>query len=152
MVKFIMKQISSNALGSCILKGEIDMGKLEWTRPATVVQKFETNEYVGACVKGTIQCSYPGRSKWEWDDGTSTYTEPNKAEHGLCGNDSEVFFNDSDGKGYEAGDPTRLISISGTYTQTGTYYNIKYRSSNDKWKTSYTHNGKLFISEVSGHS
>lgn len=31
-----------------------------WEAPRTVVQGFEPNEYVAACVTGTIQCAIPG--------------------------------------------------------------------------------------------
>ena len=43
--------------------------KKEWIEPEILVQEFTANEYVAACVTGTIQCVYPGTSKEKGDNG-----------------------------------------------------------------------------------
>ena len=48
------------------------MMKKNWEMPRTVVQRFEPNEYVAACVTGTIQCAIPGQSETECDGASPT--------------------------------------------------------------------------------
>lgn len=51
------------------------MEKMKWTRPEVTGEMFEANEYVAACITGTIQCMYPGTSPTDQDDGTKTYID-----------------------------------------------------------------------------
>ena len=48
-------------------QGRLIAVKKIWEAPRTVVQGFEPNEYVAACVTGTIQCAIPGRSEYICD-------------------------------------------------------------------------------------
>lgn len=48
--------------------------KKEYVTPTMVGERFSADEYVAACVTGTIQCVYPGDSPNAQDDGTVTVT------------------------------------------------------------------------------
>lgn len=63
--------------------------------------KYKANEYVSACVVGTIQCKLPGKSSSGYDDGIDTYEDSDGMWHGLCGNNASITFNGDTGSGYE---------------------------------------------------
>ena len=44
----------------------------KWVRPSVYEEKFSVNEAVSACIEGTIQCYYPGKSPYVGNDGTDT--------------------------------------------------------------------------------
>ena len=85
------------------------MEKMKWTRPEVTGEMFEANEYVAACITGTIQCMYPGNGfsngKEQYDDyngqQSGWYTEPSGKQHGICGNNATISFNEKTGSGYE---------------------------------------------------
>ena len=144
--------------------------KKNWERPRTVVQRFEPNEYVAACVTGTIQCAIPGDSAYRVNDGTnarnnsSWISEPwnwkwsgahldaDGYDHGICGEATSITFSDVDGSGsgYEMNhgvlDHTRPIyNISGYNLAEGTY-NVTWQSHNTT--TEYNHYGTLTITNI----
>lgn len=49
--------------------------KKEYVTPTMVGERFSADEYVAACVTGTIQCAYPGASPNAQDDGTATFKD-----------------------------------------------------------------------------
>lgn len=44
--------------------------KKEYVTPTMVGERFSADEYVAACVTGTIQCVYPGTATAKGDNGT----------------------------------------------------------------------------------
>lgn len=148
--------------------------KKNWEMPRTVVQKFEPNEYVAACVTGTIQCAIPGRSAYDIGDGTSSTNfnymvyysafqlglwdsngpviSADGQDHGICGEATSITFSDVDGSGsgYEMNhgvlDYSRPISnISGYSLKEGTY-NVVWNSTNGY--SNYNHYGTLTITNI----
>ncbi len=86
------------------------MEKMKWTRPEVTGELFEANEYVAACITGTIQCAYPGDGKTNgqtniFDDYNGNesgwYRDKKGMLHGLCGNNAEISFNGDTGSGFE---------------------------------------------------
>ena len=43
-----------------------------YVKPMMESEVFTPNEYVAACVTGTIQCAIPGRSPYRVNDGTDS--------------------------------------------------------------------------------
>ena len=136
--------------------------KRKWERPQTMVQKFEANEYVAACVTGTIQCAYPGNEKtngWttEFDDyngrESGWYTDEYGLQHGVCGNSAPISFNSGDGTGFEyvndRPDYSRVITgITGYKLEPGTYYGVTWTSQDLPDQTVYHHVGRLIITNI----
>lgn len=133
-----------------------------WEAPRTVVQGFEPNEYVAACVTGTIQCAIPGRSEYICDGSSPirnfNYDMPwggkivhgEGLDHGICGDAAPITFNGSTGSGYEVNhgvvDRNRPIyNIEGYQLQEGTYDVIWNSNSGGP---EYTHYGKLTITNI----
>ena len=90
--------------------------KLNWIEPSIKIENFQPDEYVAACVTGTIQCAYPGngsRFPWENTNGRTDifddyngresgwYTDGYGMQHGVCGNDATISFNGNTGSGFE---------------------------------------------------
>lgn len=136
--------------------------KKRWETPRTMVQKFEPNEYVAACVTGTIQCAVPGNDPYECDGASPTrffdYTANwygnsicgDGLNHGVCGNSAPITFNGSTGSGYEVNhgsiDRNRPIyNIEGYQLAEGTY-NVTWNSNSGG--PQYTHYGVLTISNI----
>lgn len=144
------------------------MMKKNWEMPKTVVQRFEPNEYVAACVTGTIQCAYPGDPKYygpgrssvgrtnvfdDWNGRESGwYTDQDGMQHGVCGNNATISFNGNTGTGFEYvnGRPDHnrpIYDISGYQLEEGTYYNVTW-TSNDSGSPEYHHIGRLIITNI----
>ena len=135
--------------------------KRKWERPQTMVQKFEANEYVAACVTGTIQCAYPGNGQtngqMEYNDycGTSEgwWTEPGTGlQHGVCGYDATINFDSETATGYEVenGKPntSRVIwGIEGYDLEEGTY-TVTWLSRHNPDPNIYHHKGRLIITNI----
>ena len=136
--------------------------KRKWERPQAMVQKFEANEYVAACVTGTIQCAYPGdgngsNGKMVYDDycGTSDgwWTDRFGLEHGVCGNDAPISFDSGDGTGFEyvndRPDYSRVITgITGYKLKPDIYYDVTWTSQDLPDQTVYHHVGRLIITNI----
>lgn len=125
--------------------------KKEYVTPTMVGERFSADEYVAACVTGTIQCVYPGDSPNAQDDGTKTYIDVAGMWHGSCGEDASISFNDGTGKGYEMRngkiDYNRPIShITGYTLKTGTYTNVSWESTDGAG--TYHHKGRLVITNI----
>lgn len=122
-----------------------------WEEPTILVQKFEANEYVAACVVGKIQCALPGESPTKQDDGTDVYIDKNGLWHGLCGNDAAISF-DSDTKyGYEVDKGViqtnrPIYDVSGYELKEGTYSNVTWKSNDGTYE--YSHTGRLVITSI----
>lgn len=136
--------------------------KKSWEMPKTVVQRFMPNEYVAACVTGTIQCAYPGNGRTNgqtnvFDDynrrPSGYYTDRNGMQHGICGNNATISFNGDTGSGYEYvnGKPDRdrpIYDIEGYELKVDTYYNVEW-TSRDGWRgPEYHHIGRLIITNI----
>lgn len=144
--------------------------KLEWKNPEIMVEKFQANEYVAACVTGTIQCAIPGNSAYAINDGTSSrlnnrnlylpwnwnwsgnHLSADGKEHGICGESTAITFSDSNGSGsgYEMNhgvlDTSRPIyNISG-YSLSQGDYNVTWQSNNGYEE--YNHYGVLKITNI----
>ena len=144
--------------------------KLEWKNPEIMVEKFQANEYVAACVTGTIQCAIPGNSPYAINDGTGSrnnnsnlyqwnrwdwpgaHLPPDGLDHGICGESTSITFSDSDGSGsgFEMNhgvlDRTRPIyNIDGYSLSTGSY-NVTWQSNNGSRQ--YNHYGILTITNI----
>ena len=132
-----------------------------WEEPSVMVQKFVPNEYIAACITGTIQCAYPGNGKTNgrtdvFDDYNGQpngwYTDDYGMQHGICGNNATISFNGDTGSGYEYvnGRPDRnrpIYSISGYQLKEDTYYNVTW-TSNDSGSPEYHHIGRLIITNI----
>ncbi len=137
------------------------MEKLNWVEPEIMVDCFEPNEYVAACVTGTIQCAYPGNGRTNgqtnvFDDYNGRqngwYTDGYGMMHGICGNDATISFNGDTGSGYEYvnGRPARnrpIYNISGYQLKEGTYYDVTWNSKVDN-SDEYNHIGRLKITNI----
>lgn len=141
-----------------------------YVKPMMESEVFTANEYVAACVTGTIQCAIPGKSAYAVNDGTGARTFSksiyNNAfgrwngdipsfdgkDHGICGESTTINFSDSNGtgSGYEMNhgvlDTSRPIyNISGYDLAEGTY-NVTWQSSNGFQE--YNHYGTLNIVNI----
>jgi hypothetical protein len=129
--------------------------KEKWIEPKVLVQKFVANEYVSACVVGTVQCIYPNDPEIydSWHMGQRKYKEERTGyEHGICGNVAYVTFNESTGSGYEANAqgvpyPNRVISIPPCDypVKEGYYLQWTSKDNDDPLKLVYTHYGRLKV-------
>ena len=136
--------------------------KRKWERPQTMVQKFEANEYVAACVTGTIQCAYPGDGRTNgqtdvFDDynglESGWYTDGYGLQHGVCGNSAPISFDSGDGTGFEYvnGKPDRsrvITGIRGYKLEPGTYCDVTWTSQDLPDQTVYHHVGRLIITNI----
>lgn len=137
----------------------------KWVSPKAVEEKFSVNEAVSACIEGTIQCYYPGKSPYEGNDGTDTikiskdFAAQDKwvttgEWHGLCGNDAHISFNSETGSGYEVvngkTDYQKPIKNIKNYTmKEGTYTNVIWNSyDGHNGGGEYHHRGTLTINNI----
>lgn len=130
--------------------------KKEYVTPTMAGERFSADEYVAACITGTIQCRYPGDPN-QYDDWTSgnhkIYTDNEGQEHGICGDDATISFNGSTATGFEfvngkavTGRP--ISEISGYKEAAGTYY-VTWTSEDKVNNTgTYHHKGRLIVSSV----
>ena len=139
----------------------------EYVRPMMMSEAFAPNEYISACVVGTIECAIPGRdpytcdgssptryfnynmSQFEWGWGEPTIGR-DRLEHGICGNSAPISFNGSTGSGYETigGEIQRnrpIYNISGYDLEPGIY---KVTWNSDSGGPMYNHYGELHISYI----
>lgn len=137
------------------------MEKMKWTRPEVTGEMFEANEYVAACITGTIQCMYPGNGssngKEQYDDynglESGWYYDGAGKAHGLCGYDATISFNGETGSGYEFknGQIQRnrpIYDIKG-YQPTVGEYKVTWNSDDgDNHSGTYSHVGRLRISNI----
>lgn len=147
--------------------------KETWTAPRVSVQQFRANEYVSACIVGKVACELPGASSTalEFDSNGHAYYDGNiyhthlghkdDAWHGLCANEADISFNPETGVGsgnetqYNNGSFTavdnRVIKVTGgsyNANELNVWQPISWESSNDNWKSSYSHEGFIKISYV----
>lgn len=127
------------------------MEKMKWTRPEVAGEMFEANEYIAACITGTIQCIYPGKSPNQQDDGTDIYKDQDGMWHGLCGNNATISFNGDTASGFEVSngkvDRNRPIySVSGYSQEVGTYPNVTWDSTDGNGI--YHHKGRLVVTQI----
>lgn len=137
----------------------------DYVRPMMESEAFTANEYIAACVTGTIQCGYPGHDYW-WEntvgkpnifddyfgEGTGWYTDRDGLQHGVCGNNATISFNGDTGTGYEVVngrvDKNRPIyDISGFNLTEGTYTGVTW-TSRDGNSPEYHHVGRLIITNI----
>lgn len=136
-----------------------------WVRPSVYEEKFSVNEAVSACIEGTIQCYYPGKSPYVGNDGTDTIVISKnfaaqdkwvqKGEwHGFCGSNAHISFNSDTGSGYEVVngkiDYLRPIKNIKNYDmKEGTYTNVIWNSYDGHHNESeYHHRGSLVITQI----
>lgn len=139
----------------------------EYVRPMMMSEAFAPNEYISACVVGTIECAIPGRDPYTCDGSSPTryfnynmsqsewgWGEPtigrDRLEHGICGNPAPISFNGSTGSGYETigGEIQRnrpIYNISGYDLEPGIY---KVTWNSDSGGPMYNHYGELHISYI----
>lgn len=137
----------------------------DYVRPMMESEAFTANEYIAACVTGTIQCGYPGHDYW-WEntvgkpnifddyfgEETGWYTDRDGLQHGVCGNNATISFNGDTGTGYEVVngrvDKNRPIyDISGFNLTEGTYTGVTW-TSRDGNSPEYHHVGRLIITNI----
>lgn len=141
--------------------------KRAYETPMAWAEEFAPNEYVSACITGTIQCAYPGNglpAKWGGTNGkTDEFDDYNGQEsgwykdsygmlHGICGNDAKISFNGDTASGYEYvnGKPAAnrpISNIRGYEPKVGTYYNVTWTSQVDNSDV-YHHIGRLVITNI----
>lgn len=133
--------------------------KRVYERPLMTAEQFAANEYVAACITGTIQCMYPGdgytNGREIYDDyngrQSGWYKDSSGMLHGICGNDATISFNGDTASGYEAIDgviqTNRVIyGITGYEQKEGTY-TVTWHSKVDN-SDEYTHKGRLIVTNV----
>ena len=142
----------------------MNTAKKTWVAPKATLEEFTPNEYVSACIVGTIQCAYPGNGKTngrtdEFDDyngqESGYYRDSKGMLHGLCGYDASITFNDATGSGYERDKNGNVLTNRPIYNiknytpAVGTYTNVTWSSDDgDNHSGSYSHIGRLVISYV----
>lgn len=139
--------------------------KKMWDEPSIMVQEFMPNEYVAACVVGTIECAIPGSDRYACDGSSPTrnfdynmswilWSGPrigkDGLDHGICGNAAPISFDGSTGSGYETinGEIQRnrpIYNIEGYDMEPGTY---KVTWNSDSGGPTYNHYGELNISYI----
>lgn len=142
--------------------------KKSWEEPSITVQEFMPNEYVAACVTGTLQCAIPGSSAYVCGDGTSSRNNnnslyqwwnwnwsgpnygPDGNDHGICAEPTSISFASGSGSGFEMNhgvlDTSRPIyNIDGYQLSPGTY-NVRWQSTNGYEE--YNHYGTLTITNI----
>ena len=136
-----------------------------WEEPRIRVQKFMPNEYVAACVTGTIQCAVPGPNPYACDGGRPTRyfdyrmnsnrwdgptISSDGLEHGLCGNTATISFDGDTGSGFEringAIQRNRPIYNIEGYDLAEGYYNVTWQSNDGA--NEYNHYGTLHITNI----
>ncbi len=139
------------------------MEKMKWTRPEVTGELFEANEYVAACITGTIQCAYPGNG--DTNGQTNVFGDYNGKEsgwfrdkngmlHGLCGYDAKISFSENTGSGFEYnGNQIQrnrpIYNIKGYEATVGIYYNVTWSSDDgDNHSGTYSHIGRLVITDI----
>ena len=136
--------------------------KKNWEMPKTMVQKFEPNEYVAACVTGIIQCAYPGNGRSNgrtdrFDDyngqESGWFRAPDGLDHGICGYDAQISFNDDTASGYEAINGItqynrQIFNVQGYELKEGTYYGVTWNSQIRGDQSVYSHVGRLTITNI----
>lgn len=134
--------------------------KKKYVTPTMVGERFSADEYVAACITGTIQCVYPGTSTEKGDNGkyddynqqeSGWYRDASGLLHGVCGNDATITFNDNIGRGFEKINGViqkdrPIYNISGYKKEPGTYLGVKWNSTDGK--NEYTHIGRLEITNI----
>lgn len=135
--------------------------KRTYETPMALAEEFAPNEYVSACVTGTIQCAYPGNGRTNgqtnvFDDyngrQSGWYKDSYDMLHGICGNNATISFNGETGSGYEFvnGRPASnrpIYNIEGYQLEEGTYYNVTWNSKVDN-SNEYHHVGRLIITNI----
>lgn len=135
--------------------------KKTWETPSIMVQQFEANEYVAACITGMIQCVYPGTAKAKGDNGvyddynnkkSGWYTDSYGMTHGICGNNATISFNGETASGFEVvngrTDTSRPIySIKGYGESTG-IYDVTWTSKDTNEGSEYHHKGRLIVKNI----
>lgn len=125
--------------------------KKEYVTPTMVGERFSADEYVAACVTGTIQCAYPGDSPNAQDDGTATFKDSEGKWHGSCGENALISFDSGTGRGYEMRngkiDYNRPIyDITGYKLVPDRYTNVLWTSTDGN--LIYHHKGRLIITNI----
>ncbi len=137
--------------------------KKTWVAPRATLEEFTSNEYVSACIVGTIQCAYPGDGTTNGQ--TNIFDDYNGKEsghyrdfkgmlHGICGYDAKISFNEDTGSGYEyIGNKIQrnrpIYNIKNYTPAVGTYTNVTWNSDDgDNHSGSYSHIGRLTIEYV----
>lgn len=142
----------------------MNTAKKTWVSPKATLEEFTPNEYVSACVTGTIQCVYPGKSWAKGDNGvyddynhqdSGVYTDSESMKHGICGDNATISFNGNTGSGYEFVNGVAQIkrpisNISYDVSQgTGTFYNVTWTSvDNENHSGTYHHKGRLIVTNI----
>lgn len=132
-----------------------------WEDPKIMVEKFMPNEYVAACITGTIQCMYPGNGS---TNGEEVYGDYNGKQsgwfkdgegnlHGICGNDATISFNGDTASGFEfirgvAQTDRPIYGISGYEQATGTYTVTRTSCDTGDNNHEYHHKGRLIVTNV----
>lgn len=133
--------------------------KKKWIEPQIQVQEFVANEYVAACITGTIQCVYPGKRGAKGDNGVYNdyhgdpggwYKDESGKLHGMCGYDATISFNGDEGSGFERDNGViqrnrPIYNING-YEQKAGKYDVTWNSTDGN--DTYTHKGRLIITNV----
>lgn len=136
--------------------------KKEYVTPTMVGERLSADEYVAACVTGTIQCVYPGTATAKGDNGTygdynhqesGVYTDSQGMKHGICGDDATISFNGTTASGYEfvngkavTGRP--ISHITGYKEAVGTYDVTWTSVDNVNHTGTYQHKGRLIVSSI----
>lgn len=135
-----------------------------WIRPAALQEDFIANSAVSSCIKGTLECSYPGSSKTKgqyifgdyhgyqseywYEDAPKSYKMP----HGRCAYPTPVSINTDSWTGYERDangnilkdHPIQNVDIGSV--STGMHDRVTWQSLDGK--TVYHHLGRLNVSLI----
>lgn len=145
-----------------VINKGVEVMKKEYVTPIIAGEIFAANEYVAACITGIIQCVYPGTALTKGDNGvyddyngqkSGWYTDSEGKVHGICGYDATISFNGDTASGYERNKngviqtDRPIFNISGYEQEIGTY-NVTWKSTDTAANVTYTHKGRLKISNV----
>ncbi len=136
--------------------------KRTYETPMACSEEFMPNEYVSACIVGSIQCVYPGNGRTNGDTGryddyngreSGWFIPSDGLQHGICGNEADVSFNGNTASGYEViGGRTqrnrRIFNVSGFNPEPGVYYDVTWNSQITGDRSVYYHKGRLTIDYI----
>lgn len=136
-----------------------------WIRPAALQEDFIANSAVSSCIKGTLECSYPGsestKGKYVFGDYhgyTGEYWYEDKERnmpHGRCAYPTPVSINTDSWSGYERdangnilkNHPIQNVSIGDVTI--GMHDRVSWESlDGDSGNTVYHHLGRLDVSLI----
>ena len=135
-----------------------------WITPTALQEDFIANSAVSSCIKGTLECSYPGGASTKGDYIFGDYhgyeneywfeDKAKKMPHGRCAYPTPVSINTDSWSGYERDangnilkdHPIQNVSIGDV--KVGMHDRVSWESIDGNTNTVYHHLGRLNVSLI----